>query len=587
MTNWKARLEGVTATLGFRLAFLLAVALLPLGVVSALQSAAMVKETRARSEAALLGDTMRAAQSDLLLVQQARGSVKALGEAVLPLVDDPVNCSAMLRTFVRKESLYSLAAFTNMNGVMVCASSSAGADISDTQGFNSIIEDMEPAILLIPNGRMSGQAVILVVEPVRNDADEIVGFMSLSLPHEALTARRAVLEADPTTPELLTFNGNGEVLTSTVSFADLENILPRNRPLQVLGRGSSDLSFTARTAQGDARAFAVIPIVPDLIYAMGSWPAGPDGNWYLRALPSITLPLVMWMACLLVAFLAVERLVTRHVRVLRGAMSGFGDGKRIIGRMDMAAAPSEIRELAETFEHMTDTILHDEAEMEDMIHQKEVLLREVHHRVKNNLQLIASIMNMQMRQARSAEAKTLMKGLQERVMSLATIHRGLYQTSGLTDIRADELLVELTRQVVQIAPGPGRQIRLEHRFPDIRLTPDQAVPLSLLLTEALANALKYAGSHDGRPKLWVSMWREGGTQAVLEVRNTLGPKPASPGPVDGTGLGAQLLTAFSQQIGGRVDISTEEDIYTLRVTFEVRPLNEGEARISGGDVPQG
>ncbi len=54
---------------------------------------------------------------------------------------------------------------------------------------------------------------------------------------------------------------------------------------------------------------------------------------------------------------------------------------------------------------MTETILHDEAEMEDVVHQKEVLLREVHHRVKNNLQLIASIMNMQMRRATSPEVR--------------------------------------------------------------------------------------------------------------------------------------------------------------------------------------
>ena len=583
MTTWKARFRNLTGTLGFRLAFLLAIALLPLGVVSALQSAEMLKESRARSEAALLGETMRAAQSDLLVVQQARGAVSALSDVILPMLGDPAGCSTALQSLVTESEFYTLAAFADTEGRLICASTAPGTDVSESLTFRRASKEVKPWILLVPQGMLSKQPVIVVGQPVRDAAGALLGFISLSLAHDALVDR-ALSAGASLRPELMTFNGEGSVLTSTVRPEDRDTVLPQSHSLKSLAQEVTDMSFTARTLDGSQRAFAVIPIVPDMLYAMGSWPSESQAVWYLRALPSITLPLVMWICCLLVAFLSVERLVTRHVRVLRSAMLGFGDGKRIIGKMDMATAPAEIRDLAETFEHMTDTILHDEAEMEDMIHQKEVLLREVHHRVKNNLQLIASIMNMQMRQARSAEAKTLMKGLQERVMSLATIHRGLYQTSGLTDIRADELLVEITRQVVQIATGPGRQIGLEHSFADVRLTPDQAVPLSLLLTEALANALKYAGSHDGNPRLWVSMWREGGTQAVLEVKNTMGPRPVSTHPVEGTGLGAQLLSAFSQQVGGRVDISQDDDNYTLRVTFDVRPLNEGEARISGGAV---
>jgi hypothetical protein len=100
-----------------------------------------------------------------------------------------------------------------------------------------------------------------------------------------------------------------------------------------------------------------------------------------------------------------------------------------------------------------------------------VLLREVHHRVKNNLQLIASIMNMQMRRAKSPETKALMKGLQERVMSLATVHKELYQTTGLADVRADELLGDLVRQIVGMASAPGGLFRIETTSRPIPLAP--------------------------------------------------------------------------------------------------------------------
>ena len=129
----------------------------------------------------------------------------------------------------------------------------------------------------------------------------------------------------------------------------------------------------------------------------------------------------------------------------------------------------------------------------------------MHHRVKNNLQLIASILNLQMRQAVTPEARTLMKGVQDRVMSLATIHRGLYQTSGLTDIMASELLSDLARQVVGLGTGGGRSVTLESNLDPVRLTPDQAVPLALLTTEALTNALKYAGAPAGGGAAWLRL----------------------------------------------------------------------------------
>ena len=99
---------------------------------------------------------------------------------------------------------------------------------------------------------------------------------------------------------------------------------------------------------------------------------------------------------------------------------------------------------------MITSVLHDEAMLEDSVHQKDVLLLEVHHRVKNNLQLIASIMNLQIRKSINPEARVMLRNLHDRVMSLATVHRELYQTSGLVDVRADELLESIVSQVLRM-----------------------------------------------------------------------------------------------------------------------------------------
>jgi two-component system, sensor histidine kinase PdtaS len=217
-----------------------------------------------------------------------------------------------------------------------------------------------------------------------------------------------------------------------------------------------------------------------------------------------------------------------------------------------------------------------------------VLLREVHHRVKNNLQLIASIMSMQMRRARSPETRALMQGLQERVMSLATVHKELYQTTGVADVRADELLRDVTRQIVALTSdrSGGEAPVVETDFAPIPLTPDQAVPLSLLLTEGLREALRSEARGEGRP-VALSLREAAPGRAVLRIRGgRLGPEAPGAAPADAAvaGLGPQLLAAFAAQVEGELEQGEEEGWRVLLVDFPVAPLAGGEERRGGREA---
>ena len=208
-------------------------------------------------------------------------------------------------------------------------------------------------------------------------------------------------------------------------------------------------------------------------------------------------------------------------------------------------------------------------------------MREVHHRVKNNLQLISSIINIQVRTAKSGEAKDLLKSLQERIMSLATVHRGLYQTSGLADVKAQELFPDIIRQIMALSSGPDKPFKTEVDIDDIRLVPDQAVPLSLLLAEALTNAMKHAGATREHPGwLRVRLKRQGPTDAMFEVANSRRPDAAPFGDVaaQDTGIGWQLITAFVQQLSGKQDVAVTDDQHHLTITFHVTPLDQAENR---------
>ncbi|MGP3696695.1 sensor histidine kinase [Rhodobacter sp. NSM] len=565
--------------IGSRMAFLLAVALLPLGAISVVQSHAVLREAEARSEAALTGETMRAAEHEIRLIQKAQGAAAALSEIVRPLLASPEACDLAMREVKNASQVYEVIGFIDNDLRMTCSSLGREEDFTGSDTAVLAIEAGEPLLQVSPEGRVSGKSVVVATNPVFDPNGRQIGVLAVSLPHSVLIGQPSIT-SDQLPPVLMTFNGSGDILTSSAGFEAGQQLLPRDRALPALAGETRSLAFTAKTISGRDRVYSVVPIIPGRLYALGSWPAGGKTGLWIRALPSFALPSLMWLACLLVTWLAAERMIVRPIRHLRKAILDFAKGSRMVDPLNTSDAPQEIRELAEAFARMTDTILHDEAELEDMVHQKEVLLREVHHRVKNNLQLIASIMNMQMRQARTPEAKGLMKGLQDRVMSLATIHRGLYQTTGLTDIRADELLPDIVRQVVNLATGPGRRIAVNTDFGDVRLTPDQAVPLSLLLTEALTNVMKYAGARAGEtPRLDVSLRCEQGSTALLEVSNTLDPVPRQTEQAAmGTGLGAQLLAGFAQQIGGEVKIDRTEERHTLRVRFEIRPLADAEAR---------
>ena len=567
--------------LGFRLALAFALALLPLGIVSSLQSQSLLKEAQARSQAALLGQTLMAVAPEANMIRAAQSAAQALSASMTALLPQPEACrSVMEKLIADAKGNFSFAAFVPVSGLASCTSNGKVLDLTTSERLKKQRLSPKPDVVVIANGAASGTSVLAFGHPVFDTANAYLGYVSISMPHKVLQDSIGVHDAQgklfPLDPiALILFDRDGNILTSSTGIEDAPTRLPARRSLADIARYGTR-TFEAVSNGGFNRVYATFPVVQNSIYAIGNWPmvisAGPLSFHFSPFL----MPALMWLASLLVAVLAAERLVTRHIRVLRKSITSFAAGNHLVPDLDMPDAAIEIRDVVDSYLAMTDRILRDEAELEDMVHQREVLLREVHHRVKNNLQLIASIMNMQMRQTTSPETKVLMRNLQDRVMSLATIHRGLYQTSGLTDVRADELLSDILRQILKMATGPGLRFDLETGFDDIQLTPDQAVPLSLLLTEALTNAIKYAGAQKGyAPKLTVALRREGVTDAVLTVCNQIGAQDLAE--EAGTGLGSQLMTAFTQQLNGISEITIKDGIYRLRVQFALRALAEAEA----------
>lgn len=567
MKSILSRSRAAIDRLGFRLAVVLAVALLPLMVISITRSQSVLSEAITRSQSALIGETLRAVRQEVIMIERAKAVAQSLSHSVPILLNDPELCNQLMRDKL-VGTAFSFAGFYDISGHVPCSSSPEPFTYEMTPDLAGQIADPKPTVLVYDDAPVSGTSVIYASHPVFADDGTLFGFTTIAVPNFKLR-QIASTESDTT---FLTLNGAGTVLTAPGKLEDAMQLFPRLKPGEdIIQRPSSFREFSR---DGIERLYAIVPVVDGELYALSSWPLEREigGGFFLKS-PTL-FPALMWLASLCVAWFATSMFVTRHVVRLRRAMQVFAATRQTTKVAVFRTAPKELRDVAETFTIMTDTILRDEAQIEDTLRQKDILLREVHHRVKNNLQLIASIMSMQMRKSKSNEVHQLMQGLHDRVNSLATIHHSLYQTTGQADISMDEHLDVIVRHVVRMAESRGISIDLDTNFTSLRLNPDQAVPLSLFVTEAVTNALKYiGGSNGGAPKLHVSLARLAGNTAKVTISNTTSQKASKPDTHISSGLGTELIEAFAEQLSGNLKKGLSGDQFTVSLEFPADPLS--------------
>jgi len=156
-------------------------------------------------------------------------------------------------------------------------------------------------------------------------------------------------------------------------------------------------------------------------------------------------------------------------------------------------------------------------ELEQQINEKETLLREVHHRVKNNLQTVSSLLSLQSRSIDDPKVKSLIKSSQNRVISMAMVHEMLYMRNDLSKIEYKSYVQELSEYLVKSVKGTDNNITLNIDVPEIQLGIDTAIPLGLLINEAITNALKYGIKDDASGEIHIALSKENGKAYVLNI----------------------------------------------------------------------
>ena len=549
-----------------RLVAMLSLALLPLGLVAFYQTYTVVIDASALTGRDILARTEAAAAAQEAVLRSAFGAAAALGAAASTTDIDSTACDAIMRRFVQQNSEYVFAGFISNDGMLRCSTSEDVVDLTESLIWNSFIDDPRAMVGVNRRGAVSGQSVLVVIVPVYDrPTGALLGSVSLSLPQ---SLAEVLLSANVEDVDLALVDSTGLVMAASTGLEDTSRfdrigILPNT--LSVPREG---LLTTRETSSGEIQPVAVMPLIPGQVYAIGIWTSGIETGVSALDISATAFPLLMWIASMAVAFLAIDRLVLRHLRTLRNSIAAFSFNDPGRGFTHLDNAPSEIAIIADTHNEMIDGILSDREHLRRNVREKDLLLKEVHHRVKNNLQLIASILNMNIRTAKGQDAKDTLKRVQDRVMSLATIHKALYADTRVDQVRADRLVSEIVGSMFSIGIPPKSPVRTKLDVSPMALDPDQAVPLCLLATEAVTNSLKYVGKPpDGPPTIRVSLSEDPDGTCELSICNTRGTAVPGIDPSGGTGLGSRLINAFGSQLGGEVTITETEDAYSLVARF--------------------
>lgn len=555
----------VLGKLRVRLILLTLLALFPLGIIALGQAIQTADQNRERNQQALLDATNVAAASQSARIKQAIGAGQGL--ATIALVTDTATCRQGMSQFLANNPTYAFAGFIPISGVMTCSSSGdLTVDFSDFPSWQRALAKADVFVEVNTDGAVSGKPVVIVNVPVL-DAGSLIGFVSLSLPQDVINTP----SSDPENTSLVALATSGNAFAMSTQTGKAEMYLPRDMTMDEITARAGDIFF-ASDASGESRAFTVTERIADSFVIVGSWPRsvlfGRD-QWQ-QALTPVLFAVLMWSASISVASFGLDRLVLRHLRALRSAMRRFALGERNAEGLALHNAPDEFKDAERAFNRMAMLITEAEAARLTDLHDKEVLLREVHHRVKNNLQMIASIMNLQARGARTDDVRDVLASLQRRVRGLAMLHQSLYTQSETSQVDASDVVAAVVADSSALLPDSS--LRIETELSSARLYPDQAVPLSMWVTEALTNAVKYVGrTKTGQVQISVTMTHDESGQVALHVENTKGtPLVPNAGKVESTGLGTKLMTAFCRQLEGEIETEDTAERYSHILRFRVQ-----------------
>ncbi|MGM0583880.1 MAG: sensor histidine kinase [Pseudomonadota bacterium] len=480
-------------------------------------------------------------------------------------------CDEVIEAAIDRTSEFASIAYFDTLGQKRCGPGDLAPDISNRDWFREVRGYRGFAISDYTVPSNSRYPVIVAAQAVYGDEYEFQGVLAASIRLYWLSAfiREVSLPAESVF-FLIDRNGNiladraalGEAAadpppdvpgaeTGDSGLASLASIIGKDLAQAVLNRRISD--FESVGPDEVRRVFSSVALPHGDVTVLFGMPAVNALGGVEKDLINRVLGLAaIWLAGVAAAWLGARYLVTRWIGRLRGVAKAYGRGF-YDERPDFAQAPRELRDLCDTLALMAHRIEVREEELRASLKQKDVIIREVHHRVKNNLQIVSSLLNIRGGGAASgAGAEAALSEVKAHVRALAVVHRRLYESDDVERVDLRAFMTELCQNMLAVLSGPNRRVELDIDIPSFMIATDRAVPLALLVTEAMTNSLKHAFPDGRAGRISVSFAGEGEETGTLTVADDGVGMPASA--PDRPGIGLQLIEAFARQIDGELEV---------------------------------
>ncbi len=204
-------------------------------------------------------------------------------------------------------------------------------------------------------------------------------------------------------------------------------------------------------------------------------------------------------------------------------------------------------------------------ELEKSLHEKEVLLREIHHRVKNNLTMIVSLISLQEGDIEDPHTVSFYASLRNRIHSISLIHERIYRSSDFTRINIKEYIEDLSQSIAAAFGSQYSDLTIDIDADETSLVLEKAIPAGIILNELITNSLKHGMNNDGKNILAIASHKEGNL-LIITVRDMGSGFPESFKPEQSSSLGFRLIQALTAQLDGTFIWSNSEGAES-RISF--------------------
>lgn len=523
-----------------RMALLLGMALLPTGLLALNAGIGAVNASHAVAQEEAASAELRdmgARQVDIQRLRTVARTIAANGDLVSRNMRD---CSQLLRRLGAEFHELAAVVILDETARIRCAAdpgavgrqSAAGPLIAESARLGDV------AAGFVASPVMANGPVLGAVAPMRSGSHLYAGLTRLSGP---LLARSKGASGQAGGFAALV-DGSGRVLQVN----GLETGSARMAALAAAVQHPAKLT-TKPFRVGESWAVMVKFLEPDIYIVHGWRPGrlGPAASVY--ALWTLIAPLLLWLAAVAVAWWALEVYVARPLSTLESLARSYARGEETAAPESFRHAPEEISSLRRTLAAMAKTLRGREKRIAEALQEERALLLEVNHRVKNNLQVVASILSILARSSDNDQQAIGLTRAQDRIQLLALAQNEIHSSGELRDVRLDKLAGDICHALVAARGARAANVTLRTTFESARTSVEYAVPFAFLVGESLLQTLD--NLVDGEPAivdLALKVDRGDDIIFTIEAPDIGAVRVAPP-------IAHRIIAGFARQIGATVD----------------------------------